>query len=92
MLQYQGKYEAAEAMNRRALEGKEKVLGTEHPETLTSVYCLAYLLHQRGDPAAAMPLYERACAGYVLKLGPSHPTTIRCIDPQSSLQHIMSNV
>ncbi|KAI7194846.1 hypothetical protein KC316_g4698, partial [Hortaea werneckii] len=36
-LQSQGKYEAAEAMNRRALGGLEKLLGKEHPSTLTSV-------------------------------------------------------
>ena len=30
----QGKYEAAEEMNRRALAGYEKVLGAEHPDTL----------------------------------------------------------
>jgi len=45
VLQWQGKYEAAEEMNRRALEGSEKVLGKEHPNTLTSVYCLAFLFH-----------------------------------------------
>jgi hypothetical protein len=37
VLQLQGKYEAAEEMNRRALEGREKSLGAEHPDTLTSV-------------------------------------------------------
>lgn len=41
VLRDQGKYEASEAMNRRALEA----LGKEHPHTLTSIYCLAYLLH-----------------------------------------------
>jgi hypothetical protein len=30
---YQGKYEAAEKMNRRALEGKEKMLGMEYSDT-----------------------------------------------------------
>jgi Tfp pilus assembly protein PilF len=30
---YQGKYEAADEMYRRALEGREKVLGVEHPHT-----------------------------------------------------------
>ncbi len=44
VLQDQGKYEAAERMNRQALKGKEKALGTDHPETLTSVCNLAYLL------------------------------------------------
>ncbi|KAF2786064.1 hypothetical protein K505DRAFT_368547 [Melanomma pulvis-pyrius CBS 109.77] len=42
VLQYRGKYEAAEEMNRQALEGREKALGKEHPDTLTSVYCLGY--------------------------------------------------
>jgi hypothetical protein len=31
VLRYQGKYEEAEQMNRRALEGYEKALGKEHP-------------------------------------------------------------
>jgi hypothetical protein len=33
----QGKYETAEETNRRLLAGLEKVLGREHPYTLTSV-------------------------------------------------------
>ncbi|KAH7111303.1 hypothetical protein B0J11DRAFT_554344 [Dendryphion nanum] len=37
-----GDYKAAEEMNRRALERKEKALGKEHPSRLTSVYCLAF--------------------------------------------------
>ncbi|KXJ84605.1 P-loop containing nucleoside triphosphate hydrolase protein, partial [Microdochium bolleyi] len=49
VLQYQGKYEEAEMMNRRALDGREKALGKEaldgyekalgkeHPSTLTSI-------------------------------------------------------
>ncbi|KAF1949112.1 hypothetical protein CC80DRAFT_555727, partial [Byssothecium circinans] len=37
VLERQGKYEEAEAMHQRALEGREKVLGREHPDTLTSV-------------------------------------------------------
>jgi len=40
VLRYQGKYEKAKEMSRRAL----KVLGVEHPDTLTSVNNLAYLL------------------------------------------------
>ncbi|KAK5107705.1 hypothetical protein LTR62_000899 [Meristemomyces frigidus] len=44
VLRRQGKYEAAETMNRRALEGCEKVLGKEHPDTLTSVSDLALVL------------------------------------------------
>ena len=60
----QGKYEEAEHMNRRALDGREKMLGKEHPDTLTSVFYLAYLLHHRGQCLKAKPLYERALVGY----------------------------
>ena len=87
----QGKYEAAEEMNRRALEGYEKVLGKKHPDTLTSIYCLAYLLHQKRDYAVAFALYERAHSGYVSVLGPSHPTTVQCFNHMSSLQDKLNN-
>jgi hypothetical protein len=44
VLDSQGKYGEAEAMNRQTLARREKVLGPEHPDTLTSIYCLAHLL------------------------------------------------
>ncbi|KAI4126843.1 MAG: hypothetical protein LQ347_004817, partial [Umbilicaria vellea] len=44
VLTCQGKYEAAEKENRQALDGYDKVLGDEHPDTLISVYNLACLL------------------------------------------------
>ncbi len=34
VLQYLGMYEAAEAINRQALEGREKALPKEHPDKL----------------------------------------------------------
>jgi tetratricopeptide (TPR) repeat protein len=89
VLQYQGKYEAAEEMNRRALEGSEKALGKEHPDTLTSVYCLAFLLHQRQQYEAASALYQRASSGYQYVLGPEHPTTVACYEHYSSLTQEM---
>ena len=44
VLRYQGKSEAAESINQRALEGRGRVLGKEHPDTLTSVGDLAVVL------------------------------------------------
>jgi tetratricopeptide (TPR) repeat protein len=78
VLQSQGRYEEAELMNRRALEGSERELGVNHPDTLTSVYNLAFLLAslQRYEPAAE--LYQRACNGYEIALGRDHPTTLAC--------------
>ncbi|OCK88016.1 uncharacterized protein K441DRAFT_591444, partial [Cenococcum geophilum 1.58] len=78
-------YEAAEEMNRRALEGREKALGKEHPDTLASVYFLAFLLHQQQQYEAASVLYQRAGSGYKRALGPEHPTTVACSKHYSSL-------
>ncbi len=36
VLRSQRKYKAVEEIHRRALKGREKVLGVEHPDTLTS--------------------------------------------------------
>ncbi|ORY05389.1 hypothetical protein BCR34DRAFT_633083 [Clohesyomyces aquaticus] len=52
-----GQYRNAEEMDLRALEWRENVLGKEHPSTLTSVYCLAYLLHKRRRYKEASQLY-----------------------------------
>ena len=64
VLQYQGKYEESEVMNRRALAGWEEKLGEDHPDTLMSVSNLAHLLELLHRYDEATTLYERACAGY----------------------------
>src|SRR5438046_10058044 len=64
VLQHQGKYAAAEEMNRRALEGREKVLGKVHPETLTSVGNLALVLQNQGKYTAAEEMNRRALEGW----------------------------
>ena len=65
-------------MHRQALGLRETVLGKEHPDTLTSVYCLAYLLHLQQRLSEAGPLYQRALTGYEKTLGSDHPTTQAC--------------
>jgi hypothetical protein len=50
VLDNQGKYEEAESMNRQTLAWRDRVLGPEHPDTLTSVYCLAHLLANLHGP------------------------------------------
>jgi Tetratricopeptide repeat len=54
---------------------RERVLGPDHPDTLTTRHSLAYWTGQAGDPAAArdqftalLPIRERV-------LGPEHPLT-----------------
>jgi tetratricopeptide (TPR) repeat protein len=71
----QGKYEEAEAMNRRALDGREKVLGEEHPDTLKSFNNLASALQRQGKYEEAEAMIRRALDGCEKALGNDHPET-----------------
>jgi Tfp pilus assembly protein PilF len=64
-----GKYEMAEGMDRWALEGYEKALGKEHPDTLTSVSNLALVLQYQGEYEAAEEMNWRALEGHEKALG-----------------------
>ncbi|KAF2464668.1 uncharacterized protein BDR25DRAFT_171137, partial [Lindgomyces ingoldianus] len=69
------KYVEAEKMHRETLALRKKVLGKDYPDTLTSVYCLAYTLHQWEQYEEALSLYHKARIGYKEKLGAAYPTT-----------------
>ena len=72
-------------MHRQALALMERVLGKEHPDTLMSVYCLAYLLYQKKRYKDAEVFYHRAYAGYRKTLREKHPTTTACSRHYSSM-------
>jgi tetratricopeptide (TPR) repeat protein len=74
-----GEYTTAENILRRSLEIREKALGREHSDTLTSVFHLAYLLHRQQHYLAAVGLYKRAYEGYIKALGAQDPTTAACL-------------
>jgi len=76
-------------MIRRALDGCEKALGNDHPETLTNVHYFVCLLHEQKRYEAASELYQRAFSGYRMILGPSHHTTIACDDHYYSMRQEM---
>ena len=52
-------------MHRQALGLMEIVLGREHPNKVTSVYCLTYLLHLQQRLSEAGLLYQRALVTHV---------------------------
>jgi hypothetical protein len=72
-------------MHRQTLATREKVLGVDHPDTLTSVYCLAYLLASQHHYDEADLLYERACEGRERVLGDDHPSTRACLKHYSKM-------
>ena len=75
-----GSYEEAEQMNRRALDGREQVLGKEHPYTLTSVSNLALVLHSQGKYEEAEQMNRRALDGREQWLDFEHPDTLTSVD------------
>jgi tetratricopeptide (TPR) repeat protein len=55
----QGRYEEAERLYRRALEGREEKLGPKHPDTLTTVEGLAGVYRSQGRYEEADGLVRR---------------------------------
>jgi tetratricopeptide (TPR) repeat protein len=70
---------AAEPLLTRALKARERVLGREHPDTLTSVNDLARLLLDKGDFAGAEALFRRALVAREQVLGPEHSRTVEIV-------------
>ena len=79
LLSDKGDYVGAEALFRRAVEGREKALGAEHPDTLNSVNNLGILLSDKGDYDGAEVLFRRALEGYEKALGAEHPVTLMSV-------------
>ena len=79
---YRAAGRAAEAIPllERTLADRERVLGPDHPDTLTSRNNLAYAYVAAGRAAEAIPLYERTLADQERVLGPDHPGTLASRD------------
>jgi tetratricopeptide (TPR) repeat protein len=75
----QGKYDAAERLYRRALEGCEKELGEQHLSMLTSKVYLASVLWKRGEYDEAEKLNRQALEGREKELGIQHPETLTSV-------------
>jgi len=61
------------------MEGREKALGKEHPDTLTSVSNLALVLLHQGKHEAAEEMNRRALEGREKALGKEHPDTLTSV-------------
>ena len=81
----QGKLQEAEPLYRRALEGYERTLGPDHPDTLASINNLAILIEAQGKPQEAEPLHRRALEGYEKAMGPEHPSTLASLNNLANL-------
>ena len=59
-----------------ALEIKEKLLGSTHPDIAVTLHNLGLLLQRRGNLNEAATLYERALAIFERSLAPPHPKLV----------------
>jgi hypothetical protein len=57
------------------LAARLRLLGEEHPDTLTSMHNVASTLSSQGDLAGARALQERVLAARLRQLGQKHPDT-----------------
>ena len=63
-------------MNKQTLARREKVLGPEHPDALTSMSNLARVLGRQGKYEEAESMNRQTLARREKVLGPEHPDTL----------------
>ncbi len=78
-------YKQAEPLFKRALAIREQQLGTDHPDTATSLNILASLYQAQGKYAEAEPLFKRALHIWEQQLGPEHPDVAYPLNGLASL-------
>jgi tetratricopeptide (TPR) repeat protein len=71
-----GLYDAAKPLLERALETRRRVLGEEHPDTLSSIGDMGSLLQSQGKPGAALAYYREALEKSRRVLGEDHRATL----------------
>ncbi|RKN43124.1 FxSxx-COOH system tetratricopeptide repeat protein [Streptomyces hoynatensis] len=72
----QGHLAQAAAWGERALAARERVLGADHPATLSTRNHLGNVYRAAGDLGRVIPLYERTLADRERVLGEDHPDTL----------------
>ncbi|MEV0896599.1 tetratricopeptide repeat protein [Actinoplanes sp. NPDC049802] len=79
-LEGQGDVRAAILLFEQALADRRRVLGDDHPDTLTSVNNLAGAYRSAGDLGRAIGLFEQALADRRRILGDDHPDTLTSVN------------
>src|SRR5262245_63462073 len=75
ILMHNGRLTEAEPLFREALEQFRRVLGDEHPHTLTLINNMGHLLGEQGRLAEAEPYTRGALEQFRRVLGDEHPHT-----------------
>jgi len=71
----QGKLEEAAAMKKEVLEKRRRILGEEHPSTITAMNNLAATLSGQGKLEESIAMFSEAYVKMTTLLGNNHPHT-----------------
>ena len=85
MLGLQHRYAEAEQLSREVLADRHRLLGDDHPDTLTSRATLARLAARQDRRAEAEGLYRQVIADRTRVLGSGHPDTAAIRDEFAQL-------
>ena len=77
ILQELGDLQDARSLQQKTLADCHRILGEDHPGTLTSMHSLAVTLQELGDLQGAQQLQERLLTARRRALGEDHPDTQR---------------
>ena len=72
----QGRWKEAEDLGVQVIEMRKKVLGQEHPDTLTSMNNLAFTWKIQGRDNEALKLMEECVVLQSRTIGTNHPYTL----------------
>ena len=72
----QGRWKEAEELGVQVMETRKRMLGEEHPSTLTSMHNLAFTWKGYGRDAEAIELMEKCVLLQASVLGFDHPNTL----------------
>ncbi|MGH2670929.1 MAG: tetratricopeptide repeat protein, partial [bacterium] len=75
----QGHYREAEALYRQTLGLRKRVLGSEHPDTLRSMYAFSHAFSVQGRHKEAEALLRETLEIQKRVLGSGHPETLRSL-------------
>ena len=75
-----GRLDEAITLNEQVLTARTRVLGPDHPDTLTILNNLAGAYHAAGRLDEAITLYEQVLTDSIHILGPDHPNTLTILN------------
>jgi serine/threonine protein kinase len=87
-----GRYDAAFPLQESALATRRRVLGEEHPDTLTTIHNMGSVLKKLGRLDEAEPYHREALEKSRRALGEEHPDTLASLSSMGSLLSVQGKL